>query len=243
MERSLPVLPTLEPARTCVWVDAGVLNFKLCNRGFACESCPLDAAIRGDPRPVPVQSGAGPGSAEVAWAFPPDRLYSAAHVWVQVVRAGRVRTGLDACAARLLPPIEGVRPLARGVEVCPGEAICMLDVDGGALFVPSPVAGTVCDWNAQLASTPAQLSLDPYASGWIAEIALAGNAELDGLSRADAAREQARLDARRFGRQAAFGLLAPACLEGCWTDRALLDATRRALGNGCYLSIIQGVLR
>ena len=30
----------------CVWVTAGVLNYKLCDRDFDCEHCPLDAALR-----------------------------------------------------------------------------------------------------------------------------------------------------------------------------------------------------
>lgn len=34
-------------ARTCVWMDAGVLTFKLCDRDFDCEHCPLDAALHG----------------------------------------------------------------------------------------------------------------------------------------------------------------------------------------------------
>lgn len=34
-------------AQACVWMEAGVIRFWLCNRDFDCERCPLDAALRG----------------------------------------------------------------------------------------------------------------------------------------------------------------------------------------------------
>ena len=33
--------PETEP---CVWMSAGLISYKLCDRGFDCENCPLDAA-------------------------------------------------------------------------------------------------------------------------------------------------------------------------------------------------------
>lgn len=34
-------------AQACVWMEAGVLRFWLCNHDFECERCPLDLALRG----------------------------------------------------------------------------------------------------------------------------------------------------------------------------------------------------
>ena len=47
MSRLLSVSHERVPAETCVWMDAGVLAYKLCDRGFDCSHCPLDAALRG----------------------------------------------------------------------------------------------------------------------------------------------------------------------------------------------------
>ena len=33
------------PAR-CVWMLAGVVSYRLCNRAFDCDHCPLDRALR-----------------------------------------------------------------------------------------------------------------------------------------------------------------------------------------------------
>lgn len=30
----------------CIWMVAGVLSYKLCNRAFQCDSCPLDRVLQ-----------------------------------------------------------------------------------------------------------------------------------------------------------------------------------------------------
>ena len=42
---NFPVLP--ESTIPCVWMSAGLLTYRLCDRGYECERCPLDAGIRG----------------------------------------------------------------------------------------------------------------------------------------------------------------------------------------------------
>lgn len=32
----------------CVWMQAGVVGYKLCDREFDCDRCPFDAALRGE---------------------------------------------------------------------------------------------------------------------------------------------------------------------------------------------------
>ncbi len=244
MDRSLPVVRIQGPARTCVWVDAGLLTFRLCDRDYACERCPLDAAIRGESRESgAVHEGERGGECVVAWEFPGNRLYSSRHVWVEATEAGCVRVGLDACGARLLPPVRSIRGVSCGESVRAGETICVILVEGGEVAVASPIGGVVAKVNEKLQREPARIASDPYGAGWIAEVELARAEEMLSLIHADAARELARLDARHLGRQAAFGLLTPASMAQCWTDRALLEATRHALGDEAYLAMVRGVMR
>ena len=35
----------------CIWMSAGLLRYRLCDREYDCEHCPLDAALRGAPAP------------------------------------------------------------------------------------------------------------------------------------------------------------------------------------------------
>lgn len=39
--------PAGSPER-CVWMQAGVVGYKLCDREFDCDLCPFDAALRGE---------------------------------------------------------------------------------------------------------------------------------------------------------------------------------------------------
>lgn len=46
----------------CVWMSAGLVAYKLCDRGFECESCPFDQAMRGAlPPPAPRPDGSENG--------------------------------------------------------------------------------------------------------------------------------------------------------------------------------------
>ena len=53
----------------CVWMSAGLVSFKLCDREGECEGCPFDRAMRGptprcSPRtPVPVPTVGAPAGA------------------------------------------------------------------------------------------------------------------------------------------------------------------------------------
>ena len=242
MERPLPVLSAPEPARSCVWVDAGVLNYRLCDRGFACESCPLDAAIRGDPRLIVRSSDIASEGVRVPWEYPRDRLYTDGHAWVQVVDPQRVRTGIDACAACLLAPLQGAQLGDEAQELVRGKPLCVLQVEGGELAIESPVSGQVCGWNDSARTRPGLLTSDPYAAGWIAEIALTDRAELSSLRQADAAQEHARLAVRHFGRRAGLELLVHLTADDPWITQELLEATRRVVGPETYLSLLCGVL-
>lgn len=239
MERPLPVLPFAQPARTCVWSEAGVIAFKLCDRACACDRCPLDAALRGDPR-LTLENGADLARPpHIPWSFPLDRLYAPGHMWLQIIHSGHARAGIDACAAWLLPPILSAKTLPRPC-VARGEPLCVLGFPAGELSPASPISGSRCAWNEKLNTEPELLTSDPYGAGWIVELRPAGTAELGALQQADDAARNARLVARRFGRQAAFGLLSAG--ETAWVDSGLLEATQRALGATAYLQIARDCL-
>ncbi len=240
MERSLPVIPLIQPVRTCVWSDAGVIGFRLCDRAFECERCMLDAALRGDPRLTLGDSPGPPGHPHAPWSFPTDRLYSPGHMWVQVIPSGHARAGIDACAAWLFPPILTAKAPS-GDLVDRGDPLCVLGFPAGELSPPSPICGSLHAWNDRLAADPGLLASDPYGAGWIAEIVPAGSIELDKLEHAEDAARNARLTARHLGRQTALGLLS--AVEPVWIDPGLLEATQRALGPCSYLQIVRDCLR
>lgn len=59
---------TRRAAPTCIWMDAGVLTFKLCDRDFDCAHCPLNAALKGSTTPDAVERACRPAQADRARA-------------------------------------------------------------------------------------------------------------------------------------------------------------------------------
>lgn len=195
-----PVLPP--DALRCVWMGAGVVAYKLCDRGLDCDRCPFDAALRGLPPPAArLVEERRPAPAPAELPFPDDRRYHRGHTWARALGSGAVRVGLDAVAARLLGGATSIVLPPPGSPVTGGRAGCWVVDDAGPLALRMPVTGLVGRINDDLRLSPALAIRDPYGEGWLLEIeggaALAG---LDDLASADAfaapARESlARLEA------------------------------------------------
>lgn len=156
-------------AAPCVWMEAGILAYRLCDRGFDCENCPLDAALRGDATPRPGQQTPDEGEAELL-EFPVDRRFHRSHTWAMAVDDRTVRCGVDMFAARLLPRIRSVVLPARGTRVHGGR-IGFWAVDDGALIpLHAPVSGRVMTRNPALRGEPGLLTVSPYDDGWVFEV-------------------------------------------------------------------------
>lgn len=244
------------PGHPCLWMSAGLVSYKLCDRDFDCEHCPFDAALRGSPQEALAFEGdGGAPAAGPPFAFPADRRYGDGHTWVQLRTPedgedGRARIGLDAFAAALAMPVHRLhRGDGDGCLAHAGAPLGELELEGGLLPVARPVAGKVRAWNPLWkdgASGGGQpLAASPYGDGWIAEVALADPRELDALATAEGAREAALLDLRRFRRRAALHLLAadaaatgPTLPDG---GRVLTDL-RAILGPRRYLELLRELL-
>jgi glycine cleavage system H protein len=219
-------------------MDAGVVAYKLCDRGFTCETCPFDSALRGQPAPVDEPQAHEPRVLR-PWTFPPDRLYTDAHLWVQNIRPGQVRAGIDQCAAGLLPPLRRVLPAFEPGTLRTGDPLCILVVEGGEVPIGTPVGGCVCRWNDELDRSPGALTDDPYAAGWLVELARPEPAGLAELLSAGDAHARAQMDARRFQRGIAFHLLSA---EPDSRPSADLDAVLRLVGPGPVVATARQIL-
>lgn len=242
MDRVLPILNSTGPggpARTCVWMDAGAVSFRLCDHGFACDHCPFDAAMRGH-----AWEGADPERAAAPpWSFPADRLYTPGHSWIQVMRGARVRAGLDAFAARLLAEPRRLAACAAGTAVARGHPLLRVLLDGGEVMITAPVSGRIEACNAALDTAPGLLVAEPYTAGWIAELRLDRAGDLAELVNAEAARRCAELDLRRLRREVAFQLLAGAGRPGPEPDDGFLRAAAQLLGSDPIVRVARRFLQ
>ncbi len=230
-------------ALPCVWMTAGLIAYRLCDREYDCDSCPLDLALRGGAGSLPLERAPAPGA---IWDFPDDRQYSPLHEWVlDIGAASRLRVGLDAFAARLLDHADRVvfPPTNAGVQR--GRSACWILDEGELIPICSPLTGTVVGTNLRLGTDPALVASSPYEEGWLMEIQAREPLERQqGLLGARAARERTTLQLRQLHRRACAGLARDGTVGMTLTDGGVrISDLRRTLGTDRYHRLILPFLR
>jgi glycine cleavage system H protein len=224
-----------DPTLPCIWMTAGVLAYRLCDRQYDCDRCPLDAALRGAVRPQPGEPAEGAGL-----TFPADRHYHRGHGWIRPDDDGTVLFGVDALAARLLAPAGSIVLPAEGAELTEGGAACWVREDGEMIPVQAPVSGVVLAVNTEAQQDPSLLLHSPYDRGWLLRIRLShpGSAHADLVDGAEAARRANDVLSRirdRAVREAADATLMGVTLAD---GGDVLLGLRRVLGAERYARLI-----
>jgi glycine cleavage system H lipoate-binding protein len=155
----------------CLWMLAGVIDYKLCDRQYECEYCPLDAGIRQGPSHQaqwPTESPISRGSQArdlLGYDVPQSLFYDSRHLWVRVEERGRLRVGLDDFAQRLTGRVYAVKVPATGTRVRSGEPCWTLVHSVGSTDICAPADGVVVETNGLLQQQPSLLNRDPYGRG------------------------------------------------------------------------------
>lgn len=230
--------------RPCVWMCAGLLSYKLCERGFDCDRCPLDAALRGRLGSFPSRPSSPLGRRVDRDLFPPDRLYADGHLWVKAATHGDGkgwRVGLDAFAAAVAGCAVAVRWPPPGAALPRGGLLCELDLGlGEPLPLASPLGGTLSRVNEDLRERPGQAVAEPYGAGWLVEIRGLDPGSVLGLHTAAEAAESVRAETLLFRRALAMRLLMESSDEGLLPEgrRVPLSDLREVLGGPRYLELV-----
>ena len=150
----------------CLWMDAGVVDYKLCDRSYDCERCPFDEALHSHPQPS-VFVGRTTNSIDVQGCeVGPNLFYHPGHTWARVEGDGIVRVGLDDFSQRMLGTAYSISLPSRNRELKRGEASWTVTHQSGVSALPSPVSGKVLNVNSNLLLRPALINRDPYGEGW-----------------------------------------------------------------------------
>jgi len=155
----------------CVWMDAGVISYKICDRGFDCEHCPLDRALHGREKGEPEAREPGPAShlLDRMAGFDLDTrcFYHPGHTWVRVEGADRVRVGLGPLVSTLMGSIDAVTVQHPGERVTRGASFGEITQDGHCFPLVSPLTGKVREVNGEALSFPSTVTVDPLEEGWL----------------------------------------------------------------------------
>lgn len=171
----------------CVWMEAGIVSYKICDRNFECETCPLDIGLRGEKdiyqkfpdvdkrqtrksdcsqqqRKLKLDS---PSEWLLKFKFDEHHFVHPGHSWIKILNKDQVKIGIDDIVAIALGYIDEV------ILPIPGEMIkrgvsCGQVIQFEHIFsIISPVSGQILEINEELAKFPNRLTLDPLNKGWM----------------------------------------------------------------------------
>lgn len=113
--------------------------------------------------------------------IPEDLRYTAEHEWVAGDGSGPVRVGITHFAQDALGDIVYVQLPEAGTELAAGDSMGEVESTKSVSEIYAPIAGTVVARNDTLGDEPELINAEPYAAGWLVEIAPADPAALEGL--------------------------------------------------------------
>jgi glycine cleavage system H protein len=108
-------------------------------------------------------------------------LYSKEHEWVKVLDEKRILVGITDFAQAQLGDIVFIELPELGIEVTADESMGSVESVKAVSDIYSPVSGKIAVINKALEANPEQVNMDPYLTGWIAEIEISGADALAGL--------------------------------------------------------------
>ena len=125
----------------------------------------------------------------MSFDVPDDRRYLESHEWVRT-DGGTARVGITDFAQDELGDVVFVELPAEGDNLTAGEGFGVVESIKAISDVYAPVSGTVTAVNEALFDQPELVNEDPFGEGWMLDVALADESELDDLLGADAYRDR-----------------------------------------------------
>lgn len=135
------------------------MDYRLCERKFDCENCPLDQALRG--------RGAPPVRFERPDQIAPSVRFDRSHLWInETATKGEWGLGLDHHAFRSFSSALTLSLPRPGRSIAKGEELLALLVGDEALRWPSPEDLVVLERNDRWSQEAEGLRGSPYQDGW-----------------------------------------------------------------------------
>ena len=113
--------------------------------------------------------------------IPDDLRYTAEHEWVRRTDGGRVRVGITHYAQDALGDVVFVSLPEPGAAVSAGQAFGEVESTKSVSEIYAPVAGEVTARNDELDARPDLINQDCYGEGWLVEIAVSSDADVETL--------------------------------------------------------------
>ena len=245
----------------CIWMNAGVISYKLCDYDFNCDYCPLDIVLR---KTVTHDSDCGSvtyaGSVEtriptdleddVARLLSPftscsiadEMWYSPEHMWIREFNRKMALVGMDSFLVSLVPSSASIVLDAQKTHVDRGTPFGWIYFQKKALPLLSPLSGTILRHNILLNEDLVLLQENNYDLGWLVSLLPDGlEEERDTLLPAVTLRLKTKSDMNAFIDRTTARLHTMAEPNGlCLNDGGVpVSSLLEALGADAYHDIIR----
>ena len=109
------------------------------------------------------------------------KKYTKEHEWIEPVSEGHYRIGLTNFAQEQLGDVVTVELPEIGAKVIAGEECAAVESVKAASDIFSPATGTVTNLNDSLEENPELVNESPNSKGWLWEMRLDDESELEGM--------------------------------------------------------------
>ena len=117
--------------------------------------------------------------------IPKDYKYTKTHEWLKV-KGKTALIGITDHAQEALTDIVFVELPEVGKQVKKGEELCVVESVKSVSEIYAPVSGKIVNVNKKLEDSPEVVNSSPYDQGWLVELEISQNTEVNGLLDADA---------------------------------------------------------
>jgi glycine cleavage system H protein len=125
----------------------------------------------------------------MSFDVPDDLRYLESHEWARV-SGDTAEVGITAFAQDELGDVVFVELPEEGAELTAGEDFGVVESIKAVSDVYAPISGTVTEVNDRLRDEPELLNEDPFGDGWMLEVEVADESEVDDLLSPAAYRDQ-----------------------------------------------------
>lgn len=184
----------------CIWMQDGLIYYKLCSLDFNCENCAMDKVLRGkypnvlheepevqypEVKTYNFEELIGDQHFSHGYyyallrilynyfpviAYSPEVHYFPMHLWFFDVDANKIRIGLDDLIGKCLDPIKNVVLPLPGDFIQKGSAFGWLFMDDWNISLCAPVSGQVTAINRMTLQNPKFVQQDSHGKGWFLEM-------------------------------------------------------------------------
>jgi len=117
---------------------------------------------------------------------PENLRYSSDHEWLRTEATDIIRLGITDYAQDALGDVVYVEMPDVGAKVEAGQPFAEVESTKSVSDIFSPVTGEIVATNTDLVDNPERINTDPYGEGWLCDIRLSSQSELDDLMDASA---------------------------------------------------------